>query len=205
MNTYSKETEIQPVFSFVQQSTERQPDSIHLHTDYAASIVRWFANYCNVQCSSFQNHYEAQIRSLTSFCLTDLLVPTMKRGREWKRERQEKGGLPYMAQKKWKKEGWSIKERDENRLNSPVKQSFIKNKREKWAYEPLDFFFLYQCFKGPGKTNLEQNPFKLFSPTRFIVETGCFFVFVFLPDVLLLTDTFQFLFVLSKSQARHIV
>lgn len=121
MNTYSKETEIRWVFSFVRKSTERQADSIHLHTDYAASIVQRFANYCNVQCSSFQNHYEARIRSLTSFCLTDLLVPTMKRGRERKMEREEKGGLTYVASKKWRKEGWSIKERDENRLNSSVK------------------------------------------------------------------------------------
>lgn len=35
----------------------------------------------------FRNHYEARIRSLTSFCLADLLVLTMGGGSEGERER----------------------------------------------------------------------------------------------------------------------
>lgn len=40
----------------------------------------------------FRNHYEARKRSLTSFCLADLLVPTVKGGRGEKMEEWKTGG-----------------------------------------------------------------------------------------------------------------
>ena len=39
----------------------------------------------------FRNHYEARVRSLTSFSLADLLVLTMRGGREGTREERETG------------------------------------------------------------------------------------------------------------------
>lgn len=55
MNTYiSKKAGIQLVFSLFVKDTYRQADRMHLHTDYAASIVRWPANYCDAQCSALQ-------------------------------------------------------------------------------------------------------------------------------------------------------
>lgn len=65
----------------------------------------------------FRNHYEAGIRSLTSFCLADLLVLTMgggsegKRGRRGEQER-EKGGRSEVASKTQRREGRRRKERD---------------------------------------------------------------------------------------------
>jgi len=57
----------------------------------------------------FRNHYEAWIRSLTSFCLTDLLVLTMREGREGKGERRKTRGR-----------GWAVirdlEEMEERRL-----------------------------------------------------------------------------------------
>ena len=65
----------------------------------------------------FRNHYEARIRSLTSFCLADLLVLTMGGGQrggdggEAKEERER--GRSHVASKKRRREGRRRKERDE--------------------------------------------------------------------------------------------
>lgn len=66
----------------------------------------------------FRNHYEARIRSLTSFCLADLLVLTMGGGSEGEREGRQRGererGRSYVASKKWRREGQrKKKERDD--------------------------------------------------------------------------------------------
>lgn len=64
----------------------------------------------------FRNHYEAQVRSLTSFSVADLWVPTMgggsegEEGGEAKQER-ERGGELNVALKKWRREGQRRKER----------------------------------------------------------------------------------------------
>lgn len=70
-----------------------QTDGIHLNTDYAAPIVR-FANYCDTLCS-WATIMVAGIRSLTSFCLPDLLgfyKEKAKRGRREGPGRRERDG-----------------------------------------------------------------------------------------------------------------
>lgn len=56
----------------------------------------------------FRNHYEARIRSLTSFCLPHLLVLTMRGGSEG-----EEGGDLMWLSKKWRREGRGRKTRDD--------------------------------------------------------------------------------------------
>lgn len=67
----------------------------------------------------FRNHYEARIRSLTSFCLTDLLVLTIRGGRDGKREERGLRGFEEMEE-----EGRLIRGKVGERLNSLVKLSF---------------------------------------------------------------------------------
>lgn len=56
----------------------------------------------------FRNHYEARIRSLTSFCLTDLLVLTIRGGRDGKGEERGLRGFEEMEEGRspHKGEGW---------------------------------------------------------------------------------------------------
>ena len=68
----------------------------------------------------FRNHYEAGIRSLTSFCLADLLVLTMggsSEGRRGEQEREE-GGRCEVASKTQRREGRRRKERDGEMMHS---------------------------------------------------------------------------------------
>lgn len=66
----------------------------------------------------FRNHYESRIRSLTSFCLADLLVLTMggggREGGEATPARER--GQSYVASKTRRREGRRKKERDDVQL-----------------------------------------------------------------------------------------
>ena len=65
----------------------------------------------------FRNHYESRIRSLTSFCLADLLVLTMGGGGEGgEATAAREKGRSYVASKTRRREGRRRKGRDDVQL-----------------------------------------------------------------------------------------
>lgn len=55
------------------KGTDKQPGGVQLHTDYAASpLSDGLVIIATHSALLFRNHYEAQVRSLTSFSAADL-------------------------------------------------------------------------------------------------------------------------------------
>lgn len=108
------------VFSLFGEGTDRQADSIHLHTDYAVSIVRWLGNYCNAQCSALQKPLWSLDKKSDLFLSGRLIGSHNGEGAvsvRGRRAKQEGEGAILCGLKKWRREGRRRKQRDDVQLS----------------------------------------------------------------------------------------